>query len=282
MFKVSISYREVYNTRKEVDYLFQPLKKRQTLINKQIKKLEKELPKLPEGQLVCYPNGIYTKWYQKTKTGLKSIPKKERDFATKLAYKQYLLARIHDLAEEQSILSKLDQKNNSSEKIQEFTQAELLLNNPHYSTLLTDYLTSQKSKWTSWMEEDYPTNPKNPEQKNTPTLNGLFVRSKSEAAIVRLLVTNHIPFRYEPALELEGMIIYPDFLIIHPKTEEVFIWEHFGMMDKPDYVHKTIKKIELYCNAGYRPDEKLILSFESKSNPFTYEKAEEIAWKYIL
>lgn len=262
--------------------MFQPLKKRQSLINKQIKKLEKELLKLPEGQLVCYANGKYSKWYVKINTKLTWIPKKQRDFATKLAYKQYILARIRDLEEERSTLVKISYINSKPDNKQNLTHTETFLNNSNYSALLTDYLTSQKSKWTAWMKEDYPTNPKHPEQKTISALTGLLVRSKSEAAIIRLLVTNHIPFRYEPALELEGMTIYPDFLIIHPKTEEVFIWEHFGMMDKPDYVHKAAKKIELYCNAGYRPDEKLILSYESKSNPFTYEKAEEIAWKYIL
>lgn len=267
--------------------MIQHLKSRQTVIKKQLKKLKNELSKLPDGQIVCYPNGKYSRWYLKTEHGLEWIPKKNRDFASKLAYKKYLEARIHDLTEENRILTNLylnstDKGKTDKSEENNLTQTEILLNNQHYAALLTDHLTLQKNKWKEWMQEDYPANPKYPEQKIHPTLSGIFVRSKSEATIERLLVLNHIPFRYEPAFDLEGMIVYSDFLIIHPKTEEMFIWEHFGMMDKQEYAHREFRKMEQYNNCGFRPDEKLIMTFESKTNPFTYQKAEEIIWKYFL
>lgn len=267
--------------------MIRQLKKRQTFIKKQIKKFENELSKQPDGQIVCYPNGKYSRWYLKTDHGLEWIPKKNRDFATKLAYKKYLEAKINDLKEESIVLSKLYLNNSVKGKNeiledQCISKTEIILNNPHYAALLSDRLSSQNKKWISWMKEEYPFNPKYPEQKTHPTMSGIKVRSKSEATIERLLFTNYIPFRYEPAFELEGMVVYPDFLIIHPKTEEMYIWEHFGIMDNPEYAHNAFRKMEHYNNAGYRPDEKLIMTFESNINPFSYEKAEEIVWKYFL
>ena len=42
-----------------------------------------------------------------------------------------------------------------------------------------------------------------------------MLRSKSEAIIDRMLYQNKIPFHYEEKLVLDGIILYPDFVIRH-------------------------------------------------------------------
>ena len=60
------------------------------------------------------------------------------------------------------------------------------------------------------------------------------MRSKSEAMIAMSLYVQKIPYRYECELKLGSITLFPDFTIRHPETGEIFYWEHFGMMDKPD------------------------------------------------
>ena len=66
-----------------------------------------------------------------------------------------------------------------------------------------------------------------------------MLRSKSEAIIDMILYKNGIPFRYEEKIVLGDVILYPDFVIRHPKTGDFYYWEHFGMMDDEDYINKA-------------------------------------------
>ena len=101
-----------------------------------------------------------------------------------------------------------------------------------------------------WASEPYEMNPKYPENKTIRAINGLMVRSKSEAFIVMLLVTYHIPFRYECKLELDGQIIYPDFTIRHPVTGETFYWEHAGMLEDPKYISKHLYTLRFFLSTS--------------------------------
>lgn len=98
------------------------------------------------------------------------------------------------------------------------------------------------------------------------------MRSKSECLIANFLYQRNITYRYEAAIELEGIDgfgnkyswkIYPDFTILHPKTREIIIWEHFGMMDNAEYSRSALLKINNYINNGYIPGINLICTFES-------------------
>ena len=126
-----------------------------------------------------------------------------------------------------------------------------------------------------WASEPYEMNPKYPENKTIRAINGLMVRSKSEAFIVMLLVTYHIPFRYECKLELDGQIIYPDFTIRHPVTGETFYWEHAGMLEDPKYISKHLYTLRFFLSNGLIPDFNVIFTYESDSHPFNIQIAED-------
>lgn len=91
------------------------------------------------------------------------------------------------------------------------------------------------------------------------TNKGNRVRSKTEKILADKFENLDIPYKYECPLSLGERVIYPDFTFLDPHTCEEIYWEHFGMMDNPQYAENAIKKIELYSMNGL----KLICTFET-------------------
>lgn len=88
----------------------------------------------------------------------------------------------------------------------------------------------------------------------------------------KLLKEVRLPNRYEQKRNFGGRIVCPDFTIFHPLTGDVYIWEHFGMMDDDDYAKRAYEKIDLYKKNDFFPDDKLILTFEDQEHPLTNRK----------
>ena len=96
------------------------------------------------------------------------------------------------------------------------------------------------------------------------------------------LYRNSIPFRYECALQLGDITFYPDFTIRHPKTGEIYYWEHFGKMDHLEYSKNTFSKMQIYTQYGIVPSVHLIVAYETKNFPLSYEMIEKIIEYYFL
>lgn len=97
------------------------------------------------------------------------------------------------------------------------------------------------------------------------TKNGEKVCSKSELMIANALQENGIPYHYERPLHLQTGTIHPDFLCLNKRTHEEFIWEHFGMMDDPDYASKAVVRLKWYKNQNYILGKQLVITFETKN-----------------
>lgn len=107
-------------------------------------------------------------------------------------------------------------------------------------------------------------------------------RSKSEYIIASKLKSKAIPFKYEKELFLrEYGRIYPDFTIFDPNTKQEIYWEHFGMMDDPDYRDKTYKKIQAYMDNGYLPGINFIMTFERNVKPLNYKLVDKMISEYF-
>src|SRR5690242_9568714 len=65
---------------------------------------------------------------------------------------------------------------------------------------------------------------------------GQLVRSKSELVIANMLEDLGIPYTYERPLEGSATIgrKFPDFTFLDPAGEPI-VWEHLGMLARPDY-----------------------------------------------
>ena len=106
------------------------------------------------------------------------------------------------------------------------------------------------------------------EGNNFITEQGEIVRSKSEAIIADKLNLLKIPYFYEVPKFLNGIgYIKPDFTILNPFTLKEYYWEHFGLMDNPDYEENALHKIEIFSANGICLGCGLIISFETKIHP---------------
>lgn len=132
------------------------------------------------------------------------------------------------------------------------------------------------------MKSPYQKNMKYPEQLTHRTPSGNIVRSKSEEMIDMCLYTNRIPYRYECALELGEVTLFPDFTILHPETGKLYYWEHFGQADDPAYCRQIFSKLQLYALHGMIPSINLITTYETKENPLNSENIEKIISHYFL
>ena len=115
------------------------------------------------------------------------------------------------------------------------------------------------------------------------TDSGLRVRSKSEIGIANKYGELQIPMLFERPLKLKGWkTVYPDFTLLNVRLRKEFIHEHLGKMDDPEYAEENVAKINAYEKNGYYPGKNLILTFETKGNPFDVRKIEDIAKQYLL
>ena len=238
--------------------------------------IQKQLQQSPDGQLICCQNGKYQKWYHCKGRNRTIIPKSNRRLAEDLAIKKYYSLLSIDLQNELSATEAYLQK------YPEIKRSDQLLQSPGYFDLLQSYFSPLSEDLAHWMKEEYEQNPKHPEHLIHRTLSHHLVRSKSESMIDSLLFTHHIPFRYECALHLGELTFYPDFTIRHPRTGQIYYWEHFGIMDDPNYAKQAISKLQHYVANGIIPSIHLIITFETQEHPLTYETIQDVIEHYFL
>ena len=114
------------------------------------------------------------------------------------------------------------------------------------------------------------------------TAKGERVRSKSEVIIADALNRAGIPYRYEYPLYIKGLeYINPDFTILDVKRRKEIIWEHLGLMDKPEYAENNVYKINCYERSGYHMGDNLICTFETKQNPLNQKLVKEIILRHF-
>ena len=246
---------------------------------------------LPDGKLNCTHNGRYIKWFLSDGNNISYIHKKDRQLASKLALKKFLLSRIED---NKRLLSTYKQCNSTN------IQSELLLKDNDFRKLLTDYPENSKHIYCnrdlfrdfhneqfqpvidSWLSEEYNHNEAYPQALKHPCPSGNVVRSKSEAMIDLLLNQYGIPYRYECELKLDNISFYPDFTLFNPVSGQLVYWEHFGMMDDPQYSLNASRKISRYIAGNIIPGINLIMTFETSSNPLSGVITESKIEEYLL
>ena len=227
--------------------------------------LQEKIDVLPAGRLSIEKNGRWYKWFRTIKTDhsvtREYIPKSDQAAAEQLALKKYLEEELAAIDIQLHILCAFIESYPSSPDFRPFQEEGL-------KELLPPSLMEKEQKTERWMAESYEKSMEHPESLRIPTKTGIYVRSKSEGIIADALYENNIPFRYEQALTLGDLKIYPDFTILDPKNlNDIFVWEHFGMMDSPGYVSSAKLKLSTYLDAHFLPGQNLITTYESKNCP---------------
>lgn len=257
--------------------IYQQVLSEKRRLEKELQCIQEQLCQLPDGKLNCVHNGNRIKWYHSDGHSQTYIPKAQKEYAEKLALRGYLLE-----------LQKYDEKENEALNFYLRHTAEnqnkamrLLTENSAYQELLAPFFQPMSQELLSWVNSPYNKNNNYPDQLKYKACKDEYVRSKSEVLISMALYTNKIPYRYECELTLGNVVIYPDFTIRHPRTGEVFYWEHFGMMDVPQYAKSAADKIMLYTQNQIYPDEKLITTYETKEQPIDTGKIQKLIAYYF-
>ena len=99
------------------------------------------------------------------------------------------------------------------------------------------------------------------------TQKGHLVRSKSELVIANMLYQMGIDYEYERVYEgtSEPGRMRPDFSFVTPDGE-LIIWEHLGLLDRPDYKRGWKWKHNWYKQNGFTDGESLFTSTEDTEN----------------
>ena len=101
------------------------------------------------------------------------------------------------------------------------------------------------------------------------TVDGNFVRSKSEVIISDLLSKAGISYKYEESIEYEpGKYICPDFTL-YMEDGKVYYWEHVGMLGNEKYTNDWANKVDIYDE--YYPDQ-LLRTYESGAIAYDADK----------
>ena len=134
-----------------------------------------------------------------------------------------------------------------------------------------------------WEQEEFLTKGIADDNPEFRTTKGEQVRSKSEILIANTLAELGIPYRYECELVLQdGIVLYPDFTVLHVKEWEEKYLEHFGMMDVPEYCSNALKRMELLQKNGIYPGKQLFMTFETRERPLNTTFIRELFTQWFL
>ena len=234
--------------------------------------LEKELSGMPEGRLsICRKgNSVF---FTETRDGKRRGITRDLDRVYKLARKRYLQYVCERISLELRTTGKTSA--GTSDRLDSISsRISSLLDNLSGAGLDISRITLTPKQY-EWMHKEYLANSAYPEALQYTTNSGLVVRSKSERTIANRLTEFGLPFRYEQALELDVSSMqglrgtrmgkyktyYPDFIIMAPSGEMV-IWEHLGLIDKPEYRESNYEKLFVYRHLGRVSEKRMITTFE--------------------
>lgn len=116
------------------------------------------------------------------------------------------------------------------------------------------------------------------------TLNGEYVKSKSEVIIADRLAHYKIPYVYEVATFDDNWdnMRKPDFLILNKRTRQVFFWEHLGRMGDSRYAAENQVKLESFAKQGIILGKNLILSIECSDRPLSTEYVDTLIKQLLM
>lgn len=216
------------------------------------------------------------------RTGRKSrevtyLPGSDFSVITKLAVKSYCIALSQILLKNESAIRTFESH------FEYFPEQAALKKLPNWEVDIisqnTQFVIEDKIK--RWLAEPCNQNPYKSEQRNVATLRGDCVRSKSERDIADALFRHSIPYRTDCEIQTSQGPIYADFVILHPKTMELYYWEHFGMLDSANYISKNFDRVARYAAEGILVGERLILTGETSRCSLSTATIEKIIDAYF-
>ena len=198
------------------------------------------------------------------------IPKKKITLARNLAQRDYDNKLLQEIDSRKKIMNKFLKEYPQTGL--ENTYEEL---NEYRKKLIRPIIETDESYAKEWINAPYVRKIIGEDVPVIFTENGERVRSKSEKMIADKLKQLGISYRYEAPLRLgRNLVLHPDFTLLHVKERKEIYYEHFGMMDNPEYVENALKRIEIYEKNGIFPGDKLLFSWETSTVPVNMKVVE--------
>ena len=264
------------------DTLTQQLKDRRLELANLLNLKLKSQKNLPQGHLrIEQKNGARSPQFYHfttpTDTHGTYIPAAKQELARRLAQKDYDNKLIKILQQQLKLLEKLI-KNTENSITGLYTKSC-----PARQKLISPVTLTATQYIEEWKNITWQTRPFTADAPEFYTAHGEQVRSKSEVIIADCLTRHNIPYRYEYPLELKnGDNYHPDFLCLNVRTRQEFIWEHFGMMDSPEYAAKTVSKLKVFNDNNIHPGKNLIITMETSAIQLSSRQVENLIKEYLI
>lgn len=261
-----------------------------------LKMIEKFQKHEPKGCLVCRRRNskpLFYHQYIDGFTGKKKtdyIRKKNASLAGILAQKQYYALMKPIILKDLRILKSLVSRYQAEEINKVYEDLS-----PERKELIVPIKDSREEaiwKWNKVQEElrmqDAVPNSLYSEKLRFKTGQGEFVRSKSEVIIANMLYEykDKLMYAYEQPLVLRGgygeVVIHPDFTIINLRTGKITYYEHFGLMDNPEYANDFVRKIKTYSKNNYVIGRDVIFTCETLEHPLDVEVLRKLVEEIVL
>ena len=291
------------------DTLATQIQKRLLQLQATLRKIRETQKGMPQGHLRVAQKGNKRPWfYHYTSpddlTG-KYIRKKDIEFAKALAQKGYNNTLLEQLQKETTALQEYLTQSQNGRAIPKLYESLC----PARQTLITPATLTDEQYIAQWKNVIWQGRPITPDTPTYDTANGEQVRSKSEVIIADALRRHGIPYRYEYPIELlkkspstelrdhnndlrnhnndlrdhnnalsnhNTITLHPDFLCLNIHTRQEIIWEHFGLMDDPEYAKNAAAKLRLYAENNIFPGHGLILTMETQTEPLSTRVMEKL------
>ncbi len=232
----------------------------------------------PEGRLRISVDHGHVRYYRCIDDRIGDyMPKENEQLIYQLAQKTYNETVIKAAKGRAKLISKC-LKGYSDDEIERLFE-EL---HPERKALITPVEPTYSQLEEEWYAKPYTGKAFREESPLILTEKGERVRSKSEKILADYFFGNNILYKYEKPLELAGYgTVYPDFTFFSKRLRREIYWEHEGMMDKPEYASKAVKKLNQYQRNGIYPGERLILTFETDQEALNSKIVHELVERYL-
>ena len=243
--------------------------------------LESMIQKCPQGRIDVTTIQGYPRYYWVNGSQKKYLNKDQAGFIASLIGKPYYRQMLQKLDEELAVLQNFLAQYDPNALIRIYENMSTERKKLIRPLALPDDLFAK-----AWMEEcshllAAQTNPY-PKPDEYQTRNGEFVRSKSEKILADTFAYYGLFYVYECPLFLDGVWVYPDFRLLNLRTRQTWYWEHFGMMDNPEYAEKAIQKIHRYENSGIFIGESLIVTMETSKGQLSSKEIDLLIHQHLL
>lgn len=270
------------------------IEKRLADLQKILAAKRKSYEKAPQGRIRISQNGGHPEYYLITERGSlrgKYLPHSQETLARQLAQKDYDARLIKQLQKEIYTLQNYLSQTGGGCAISKLYDSLC----PARRALITPVTLTDNQYAASWQEVSWSGRPFAPDAPYICTAHGERVRSKSEVIIADTLFRHNIPYRYEFPIILKrinsddirrnfgsSITLYPDFLCLNTRTRQEFYWEHFGLMDDPDYSKNAAGKLRLYIENGILPGCNLIITMETQREPLSTRSLEKLIEGFLI